>query len=107
MCEFCKTDEEIVRSFMDGYPVCHCGAVMVQDFETELWICPNCDFEVEDADEYESTGPYAELFQDISLLNSYNEYYDDEEYDEPGPGCEACGNPAYPDCKTSCPLFDD
>ena len=22
-------------------------------------------------------------------------------------GCRACGNPAYPECKTSCPLFDD
>lgn len=21
-------------------------------------------------------------------------------------GCAACGNPAYPDCKSSCPLFD-
>ena len=21
--------------------------------------------------------------------------------------CAACGNPAYPECKTSCPLFDD
>lgn len=22
-------------------------------------------------------------------------------------GCAACGNPAYPACKTSCPMFDD
>lgn len=22
-------------------------------------------------------------------------------------GCAACGNPCYPKCKTSCPLFDD
>ena len=22
-------------------------------------------------------------------------------------GCSACGNPAYPNCKLSCPLFDD
>ena len=21
--------------------------------------------------------------------------------------CEACGNPAYPECKDSCPIFDD
>ena len=26
--------------------------------------------------------------------------YDDDE------GCRACGNPAYPDCQDSCPLFD-
>ncbi len=23
------------------------------------------------------------------------------------PGCAACGNPAYPACKNSCPMFDD
>lgn len=23
------------------------------------------------------------------------------------PGCAACGNPAYPQCKISCPMFDD
>ncbi len=28
------------------------------------------------------------------------EEYDDEE------GCRACGNPLYPDCQDSCPLFD-
>lgn len=22
-------------------------------------------------------------------------------------GCRACGNPAYPNCKSSCPMFDD
>lgn len=22
-------------------------------------------------------------------------------------GCVACGNPAYPNCKLSCPMFDD
>ena len=27
-------------------------------------------------------------------------------YDEPE-GCAACGNPAYPDCMDSCPLYDD
>ena len=24
-----------------------------------------------------------------------------------GAGCRACGNPTYPDCMDSCPLFDD
>lgn len=31
-------------------------------------------------------------------------YFDDDDSDV---GCMACGNPAYPECKTSCPLFDD
>ena len=41
-----------------------------------------------------------------------------EQYDDPSEcgtepredgeqGCIACGNPAYPECKASCPLFDD
>lgn len=29
---------------------------------------------------------------------------DEEEYDV---GCAACGNPSYPKCKTSCPMFDE
>ena len=35
----------------------------------------------------------------------YEDDYDDD--DEGDVGCAACGNPAYPNCKTSCPLFDD
>ena len=27
--------------------------------------------------------------------------------DDGEPGCAACGNPAYPNCKSSCPMFDD
>lgn len=37
-------------------------------------------------------------------VDPYAEYDDDEDYDS---GCEACGNPAYPDCMNSCPMFDD
>lgn len=33
---------------------------------------------------------------------------DDDDDDEDGEeGCDACGNPAYPMCMDSCPLFDD
>lgn len=33
---------------------------------------------------------------------------DDDEYDgDSEVGCFACGNPAYPLCKASCPMFDD
>lgn len=34
---------------------------------------------------------------------------EDEEDDEyvGDVACDACGNPAYPACKISCPLFDD
>lgn len=36
----------------------------------------------------------------------YCQYCADDEYDG-DEGCAACGNPAYPDCKDSCPMFDD
>ena len=31
----------------------------------------------------------------------------DDEDDEIDEECRACGNPAYPNCKSSCSLFDD
>lgn len=32
----------------------------------------------------------------------------DEWMDDDMPeGCAACGNPAFPDCTSSCPMFDD
>ena len=37
-------------------------------------------------------------------------HFHEDDYDEEDVsdvGCIACGNPAYPKCKTSCPLFDD
>ena len=41
---------------------------------------------------------------DGSITIEFNGY----EYNEDVPeGCAACGNPDYPDCKDSCPMFDD
>ena len=31
----------------------------------------------------------------------------DEDDEDDESGCAACGNPAYPECKSGCPLFDD
>ena len=38
---------------------------------------------------------------------SCDAYYDSADSDSDEAGCIACGNPAYPKCKSSCPLFDD
>ena len=45
---------------------------------------------------------------EISFENESYDEYDDDDDDEGGSdvGCMACGNPAYPMCKDSCPLFD-
>jgi len=36
----------------------------------------------------------------------YDEDADEDDYGD-DEGCKACGNPAYPHCKDSCPIFDD
>ena len=61
------------------------------------------------------TNLYAQWDEQILCADCAIEAYEaevDEEYDEDDndlddEGCVACGNPAYPECKSSCPLFDD
>lgn len=94
------TDEEVVRSFLNGIPVCgNCRIPMEQDYMTDHFLCPNCDFEIEDLDAYMDDNPYSDLIDEIHFVN-----YDED--DIPA-GCSICGNPAWPNCQTSCNLFDD
>ena len=70
-----------------------CGAKMEKDDIS--WQCPDCGF-------FKLKSYYARLEeQNERFLKSY---FDDDDLPE---GCAACGNPAYPDCQSSCPLFDD
>lgn len=46
-----------------------------------------------------------EAYYNSQGSEEYEEY--DETMDSGDEGCIACGNPAYPECKSSCPLFDD
>ena len=39
--------------------------------------------------------------------HTWVELPDDDYEDSYDEGCAACGNPDYPECKSSCPLFDD
>lgn len=94
------TDYEIAKSFNDGIPVCKCGAAMEMDFITDHFMCPNCGFEIEDLDEYFDNNPYSDIVDEWVFVE------DSDDYDKPGEGCEACGGP-YPDCKSSCSLFDN
>lgn len=57
-------------------------------------------------------GDNGELYEIWTNRNGDEEHgqiisQDDDYDDEIGEGCSACGNPAYPNCKTSCPMFDD
>lgn len=58
-----------------------CGATMGYSYSKELFKCPDCGYEMDEADWH---------------------YEDDD--DIPW-GCQVCGGP-YPDCKDSCKLYD-
>ena len=68
----------------------YCG----HDFEEirrNIYECPNCGYSFND------------VTDEVLSTSIYYEADDDEEVPE---GCRACGGP-YPDCTTSCSLFDD
>lgn len=59
------------------------------------WQCTKC-------------GAYNSIHEDeiIDLDDNFElDSYSNDLADEPG--CRACGNPAYPNCKAGCPMFDD
>lgn len=93
--------DELLRYINEGYPICNeCGAVMDLERrpanECDLYICPACGCQV-DRMEYEYEKDDEEWTSET--LNMYGG-------DVPPAGCRACGGP-YPDCVTSCGLFDD
>lgn len=56
----------------------------------------------------EYNGIRYECWTDRSGKNQTIRELPDFDYENSGDeGCDACGNPAYPECKSSCPLFDD
>lgn len=73
------------------------------------YYCPECGEELvlEDDGDY-----YCDNCM-IYYHPSIAKYYDDpskcgnEPRSDGEQGCNACGNPAYPKCKSGCPLFDD
>lgn len=87
--------QDLINCLNDGCIICNeCGACMYSEANPDspgyLYICPGCGLKVDTID-YEYTGQYA-LTGTIPGL--------------PPEGCRACGGP-YPDCTSSCPLFDD
>ena len=77
-----------------------CGASLNNqsgfDPECGTWVCTECGYENEiAASETEDSYRYGYSSCDV----------EDEEEEVPE-GCAACGGP-YPDCKSSCKLFDD
>ena len=83
--------EEINKVLDKGMAICNeCGAVMEHvdgGLEPDTYVCPDPDCGT------------------VYLVDDY--YYGDEPPELEIPeGCAACGGP-YPDCMTSCKMFDD
>jgi len=109
---------------------CLCGACAIEAIEQEIdgvyfETCEKCGKTFDlilDKSEYSNhfswdngTSLYDQWDDQILCAECAIEAYEagvDEEYDEDNDdsrdeGCVACDNPAYPECKSSCPLFDD
>ncbi len=92
---------ELMRCLNEGYAICNeCGAIMDRkensDDQGDIYVCPSCGWSVDVLDyEYEED---EEEWSD-EIFNMYDG-------DVPPVGCRACGGP-YPQCKSSCKIFDD
>ncbi len=78
------------------FAYCSCGTLMNECGDKE-WTCPKCG-------NYAMVDPITD-----ELIYKYDcdkgiESYSDDDMPEI---CEACGNPAYPDCFNSCPRVND
>lgn len=91
--------EELIRYLNAGYAICNvCGAVMCLSADEENYICPSCNGTANRA-EYEYDYGDEELEWSPNMLDMFRD-------DIPCGYCLICGGP-YPNCKTSCKLFDD
>ena len=101
--KFCVTDDEIIESFQNSIPVCECNAQMEVDDCNDLYICPSCGLTVNQR-YYDTHHQYLELVRPYVI--NYDDLYDEYDDEDVPEGCADCGNPAYPQCKASCSLFD-
>ncbi len=78
-----------------------CGASLNEQpgfyAECGSWTCTECG--------------HTNLIAESEIIDEYEDndsfYEDADDEDDIPEGCAACGNPAYPKCKLSCPIFDD
>ena len=93
--------QELCDYLNDGYAVCNeCGALMERKEDPkggcDIFVCPNCGEEV---DEMEYEYDHGDDEWTPEMLNAYGG-------NVPPAGCRVCGGP-YPNCMTSCNMFDD
>ena len=84
------------------------------------WWCDECDASLNDQPGFSADCGcwtctecgHINLIAESEIVDDFYEdndsfYEDGDDEDDIPEGCAACGNPAYPDCKLSCPIFDD
>lgn len=83
-----------------GYQFCpDCHTVI--NHRNGYWECDICNYSITD-DEVDYGNGFPTL--ESTYENDYGDIYGDIENDIPE-GCEACGGP-YPECKSSCNMYD-
>lgn len=94
VCSGCGHENDIDEDTAVETAECpYCGGIMTHPSHSwEVWECTEC-------------GQYCEEDGYGNIL--FEVPGEDNDEDEGDVGCMACGNPAYPNCKDSCPLFDD
>lgn len=77
------SDYNDIPDYAGCYPDCpECGTEMKYSYSLSEFKCPSCGYSMDEDD------------------------WDRDDDSEIPSGCAACGGP-YPQCKTSCKLFDD
>lgn len=73
-----------------------CGGAL-ENTEGNEYYCDNCNYwiDIPDGQKQYYSDPEAYKDETDANVSSFEQ------------GCMACGNPVYPECKASCPLFDD
>ncbi len=95
---------ELLDYINRGDPICNkCGALMDRKEDPkggcDIYVCPACGWEIDEMDyEYDDGDPEEKEWAPNVAAMFGN--------DVPPAGCRACGGP-YPNCKSSCKLFDD
>ena len=91
-----------------------CGvSFQIDDARTEFGVHFNFDLDY-DSDGNRMCGNCAINYIENQIaagMATFDEIDDDEDIGNDdilsNPGCAACGNPNYPNCQTSCPIFDN
>ena len=73
------------------------------------YYCPECGNELVLEDDGDYYCDNCMCYYDPSIAKQYTDPSEcgTEPRADGEQGCKACGNPSYPECKASCPLFDN